>query len=255
MKYLILALLFIFGGTTLAAQDTLYIKGKRKPLIVDITIVKKKSLNYTKIDGGLVRTVKMKNVKKIKFYKQVEIASTQQRTTDNNPSKRVNNPNFDEFLSTFSLNSIGTTRFYGGLNYLHHIPKFEAKNGKHHFFAKVGGGHYRRVRSNLFANSLRAEGFYLEFGILMEVSSTRNPKNRFHIGLDFNNRWAEQISFNFIGSNSEVEVKNITEYAIQIPIGYTFRSREGFYLTTGLEITTEKLFPAAHIGVGVAFGR
>lgn len=257
MKYLIFTFLIIFSGLTIAAQDTLYVKGKRKPLIVNITIVKKNSLNYTTEAGGLVRTVRMKNVKKIKFYKASGTTSSSESRTgpSSRPALKVN-PSFDEFRSTISINSIGSVRNYLGINYLHHLTNIKSESGKHHYFVNIGGGNYNR-RANFslgdpdFLN--RAKGFYLEFGLRVEIHRQGNPKNRFHIGLDVNNRWVEKRVSNFF--NGGDEVSNVTEFSVQVPVGYTYRSPNGFYFTTGLEVTTEKLFPAIHLGFGMAFGK
>ena len=255
MKYIIFTLLFIFSSGTITAQDTLYVKGKRKPLIVNITVVKKNSLNYTTEDGGLVRTVKMKNVRKIKFYKTTDTTGSTEEVM--RPISVVETiPAFDEFRSTISINSIGSWRYYGGLNYLYHLENMKSKNERHHYLINIGGGYYnRRIGFALgdpeFIN--RAKGYYLEFGLRLEINSPRNSKSRFHIGLDVNNRWVERTIISFF--NQRNEVSNVSEFSVQVPLGYTYRSSNGFYFTTGIEVTTEKLFPAAHIGVGVAFGK
>jgi len=255
MKYLLIALLFIFGSSTLSAQDTLYVKGKRKPLLVNITIVKENSLNYTKEKGGLIHTVKMKNVKKIKFKKEYEVEPSSQSSQYSKSTEVEAYPEFDEFSSSISLNSIGSFRYYGGLNYLHCLKNIQSENGRNHFFINVGGGIYRRrplITLGTLEQQNQARGTYLEVGMRMEVSSKQSPKNRFHIGLDINNRWVEKTITRFFDPGGN-EVSNVSELAIQVPIGYTFRSPDGFYLVTGLEVTTEKLFPAAHVGVGYAF--
>jgi hypothetical protein len=104
-----------------------------------------------------------------------------------------------------------------------------------------------------------AKGYYLEFGARLEIQSKRSPQNRFYIGLDINNRWVERELNVFNTGNfftvRETQTVNTTEFNIQVPIGYTLRTNEGFYLNTGLELSTEKLFPAIHLGLGIAFGR
>jgi len=262
MKYLFFTLLFTFLGTTLMAQDTLYVRGKRKPLLVNITIVKEKSLNYTKMQGGFIYSIKLKDVKKIRFQKTEELESNTQysdnsSTSKNNSSRSRKKPiysEFDEFSSTISLNSIGSVRYYGGINYLRHIPSLGVKSSRHHFFVNSGGGFYNRVIGLGITRSSsinKARGFFLEFGMRMEVSSPRDPSNRFHIGLDANHRWVKKTTFNFILSSPEISNEN--EFSIQVPVGYTYRSADGFYFTAGLEVTTEKPFPLIHIGLGLAF--
>jgi len=264
MKYLIFTLLILINCSTLSAQDTLYVRGERKPLLVNIKVVKKKSLNYTKEKGGLIYTVKMEDVKEIKFQKTAGTDTRRGVVEYSEPSTSYPAFNeFDEFRSTISINSIGLSRFYGGLNYLHHLSNVQIERERNHYFVNLGGGYYNRGISSLlngrdFVNT--AKGFYLEFGVRLEISSRINPKNRFHIGLDLNNRWVEKVErslFDIFNPNPQFgfEVSNVTEFAVQIPIGYTFRSSDGFYFTTGLEVTTEKLFPAAHVGLGVAFGK
>lgn len=261
MKYLIIIFLFLISNLTLIAQDTLYVKGARKPLIVNITIVKKNSLNYTKEEGGFIYTVKMKNVRKIAFKTATrnESFSSNGIASDNSSSAERVYPDFEEFRSTISVNSIGTGRYHLGLNYLYNI---DSKSEYRKYFFNIGGGYYRRrvsVLSPVFGsfNFVRAKGYYIEFGARLEVKSKKRPQNRFHIGLEVNNRWIEirTSNPNSFPAPQETEVANKNEFNIQIPIGYTLRTDEGFYFNTGLELTTEKIFPAIHAGIGFAFGR
>jgi hypothetical protein len=66
----------------------------------------------------LIHTVKMEDVKKIKFQKTP--GATKTRETGTSSTQRIEiYPEFEEFRSTISLNSIGTGRHHFGLNYLH----------------------------------------------------------------------------------------------------------------------------------------
>ena len=100
------------------ALDTLYLKDAEEPLLVNLLTVKKKSLNYNKSKGGLIYTVRMKNVENIRFRKL--------------PSEVY--PEFDEFQSTISINTRILRRYYVGVNYLGRIRKFQSKKKRVNFF-------------------------------------------------------------------------------------------------------------------------
>jgi len=259
LKYIFITLIFSVSITDTSAQDTLYLRGEKNPQIVNITIVKKNSLNYSKENGGLIHIVKMKDVNKIKFFKpKIKISEevTSHQKIDSSFIKMEDYPEFKEFRSTISVNSIGIWRNYTGLNYLHYIKSLQSKSGHRHFFANLGGGFYKRTLLPSLGTpefNDRAEGYYLEVGMHMEIRNKRKPKNRLHIGLELNNRWVEKTITSFIEPIHEVS--DVVEFAVQIPIGYTFRSPQRFYFNTGVEVTTEKLFPALHVGIGLAFGK
>ena len=245
MKYLIFILLIIFGSATLAAQDTLYVKGERKPLIVEIKIIKKKSLNYIDVESGRLKSIALKKVRKIRFEEEIE------KETQYKNQKVLTSVDKGEFRSTILTQLSGLlSQNQLGINYMHRINS--TFTDKVSFWIQTGGGYHvqRTFRRN-------AEGYYLEFGGRLELASKRNPENRFHIGLDINNQWSKGTSSPdgvFFFNGRPTELVEDSRVAFQIPVGYTYRSRNGFYLSTGLEISTHKFFPALIFRTGYAFG-
>ena len=248
MKYFIFIFLFIFGSTILGAQDTLYVKGKREPLIVEINIVKKKTLNYSIIGSNSLRTISLKKVKKIKFGSDVK--NEKQEEGPVQEKKKILVVKKEEFRSTILMQSGGLlSQTQAGLNYMHRLSS--AITESRSFWLQVGGGY---LAQRTFQRN--TEGYYLEFGTRFELANKSNPQNRFHIGFDINNQWAKGTESTRIGlfsSDSPEPVEDI-RIAIQIPIGYTYRSDNGFYLSSGLEISTLKFFPSLNFRFGYCFG-
>ena len=227
-----------------SAFDKIYLKGKKEPLLVYITAVKKNTLNYTKRKGGGLHTIRMEDVEEIK-YKEIPFMVY---------------PEFDEFQSTIFVNSSGVIRYYLGLNYLYHLKGLYLKKKRHKFFINIGGGYYNRQQMPFESEPAfidLARGVYFEYGARFEFRNLRKPRSRFHVGLEANHRWEARttFSYSFETDITTREFSNLTKFAIQVPIGYTFRSPKGFYYSAGLEVTTEKVLPAYHIGLGFAFGK
>lgn len=250
MKYLIFIFFAIFSCSTLAAQDTLYIRGERKPLLVEIKIIKKKTMNYRDVESGRVKTIKLKNVRKIRFDEDAQVEEKYTRPgREQEPLVFVEKT---EFRSTILLQLSGIlSQNQAGLNYMHRIsPNVTEKTS---FWIHAGGGYHaqRTVRRN-------TEGYYLEFGGRLELASRRNPEDRFHIGLDINNQWSEGTvspDGSFIFGISGTEFVEDSRVAIQLPIGYTHRGANGVYFSTGLELSTHKYFPAFICRIGYNFGK
>ena len=246
MKYLFITLLFTLSSTILTAQDTLYIKGERKPLIVEIETVKKKKIDYRDLDSGRLKTISLKKVRKVRFDKNLETISLDK--TDNQEPIRGDK---EEYRSTVLLQLSGIfNQTQAGANYMHRIsPAFTETLS---IWVQTGGGYHeqRTFRRN-------SKGYYLEFGGRLEWASRRKPENRFHLGLDINNQWSRgtESDIGFLLLSSNVDRVDDSRIALQIPIGYTFRSENGFYLSMGLEFSTRKFFPAYIFRSGYTFGK
>ena len=233
--------------------DTIYLKWQVEPLFVYITSVKEKSLNYTKSKGGALRTVKMENIKEIRYgyrpissdirsssFDKFRLTLTLEEMLEN---KR------EEYRSTISIHSaglIGQGQF--GFNYMHRLEA--ASTERMNYWLQIGGGsHEQNIPQRI------AKGHYWELGGIVEIQSMNKIKQNFHIGCDLNFQFSEveEFSFGVINRAFEFEERRLV---LQFPIGYTFRGDNGFYLAAGFELTTiTKFFPAFDFKIGYAFGK
>lgn len=235
MKYLPFAFLLLFCNSTLAAQDTLYVKGKKEPLIVKINVINEKTLNS------------LKKVKKIKFGEE-----TKRKKQDKKQELETAIVKRDEFRSATIIQSVFTGRqTQVGPNYMHRISSDTTE--KMNIWVQFGGGYYKQ---HTFRRDTK--GHYWEFGARFERISRRDPKNCFHIGFDINQQWAKGTLFprgsgGGLSSNPDRTVEEGV-IAVQIPIGYTHRADNGLYISAGLEVTILKeLFPAFNLSLGYCF--
>jgi len=237
MKNLLVLLFITLSNTLLFTQDTLYLKGEKEALLVNITIVKKKSLIYTKSRGGFIRTVKMEDVESIRYRKK----DLDQQLEEKNKQ--------DEFRSTISLQYLVGLQSELGLNYMHRLSSpFTQRLA---CLVKLGGG-VRAQNNNgiLGLSTINTKGNYLELGLHLEFISKRKPKNRLHVGMNINKHKIKGKIF----SGSSFREINANKIVFEIPLGYTFRSNKGFYLDTGLEFRTDILL-APYLAAGWTFGK
>jgi len=87
------------------------------------------------------------------------------------------------------------------------------------------------------------------------IQRGKNPKQRLHIGIEINNNWEKTIEPVFFSSNLRFVDETKSGLAFQIPIGYTYRATNGFYLDTGLEYSTQSSLVSLSIGCGISFGK
>jgi len=243
MKYLIFTLFFIVNCSILVAQDTIYVKGKTEPVLAEIKIVKKKSINYLVYGREGLRTISLKKVKRIAY---------KDKTKSQFQGEEIIVEKGEEYLSTISVGLSGVlSQRQAGVNYMHRLSS--ARTKRITYWGEIGGGYHALIttrRSN--------EGFYIEFGAQAEIASKKDPKNRFHIGLYANHQWAygrEFNSFSLFSSGGGAELESGNYITFQVPIGYTYRGEKGLFVMSGLEITPQLIFPALHFKVGWAFGK
>ena len=244
MKYLIISLLFIFSSASLVAQDTLYLKGKKDPLLVEVKVTNKKYLDYTFLDSDSIVTIALRKVRRVKFaYDNKEKI---EEKTDSLIPKR------EKFRSVALIQSVFVgrqTQF--GPNYMYRISSDTTE--RMNIWVQFGGGYHRQ-------HSFRRDtkGHYWELGARFELISRRDSKNCFHTGFDINQQWAKgKMSGRGINVRSTSNANRVEDeglIAVQIPIGYTHRADNGLYISGGLEVTVHyEFFFAFNLSIGYCF--
>ena len=139
---------------------------------------------------------------------------------------------FEESSSTISAKLTWRRgRYYTGLSYLRRIESLQSKSGRFNYFINIGGAYFDSRFGISQSNRSRLRRSFLEFGFRAEFYVKGKPSNRFHFGIDFNNQCEEINTFTLLGE--KMDISTISKFAIQIPIGYTYRAPEEFYLDGG----------------------
>ena len=213
----ILSLLFTLSlCIQLNAQDTLYIKGRKTPLLVEIIKVKNKVILYKKYQGKSDKTLTISRDRATHFGLRpsedqlaIELEDLQALKED-----LIRKPN-TFYMSTRGILGLNTV----GLYYDRSI--FNNVKGNMNLGLFVGGGLTNAGETDPINNP---NGKYAEIGTRVEFGQKRIF---FQTGL--NGRYISE-------TNSEEEP--ISSINIGVPFGITFRNNQGAYMSGGGEFSS-----------------
>ncbi|MGK0365586.1 MAG: hypothetical protein ACI85O_002652 [Saprospiraceae bacterium] len=200
----------------LSAQDTLYIKGKRAPLLAEIVKVKNKVILYKKYQGRSDRTLEISRDRVLHFGLQPSPKQiiSEQEELQGLKEDFVRKPN-TVYMSTRGILGLSTL----GLYYDRSI--FTNTDGNMNLGILVGGGLTNAGETDVKNNP---NGQYVELGGRAEFGRQRVF---FQTGL--NTRYV---------SETTVEEEMSSAIHLGIPFGVTFRNNRGAYLTGGGEFSS-----------------
>jgi len=214
MKKTLFLLLTLFLCLQLNAQDTLYIKGKKTPLLAEIVKVKNKIILYKKYQGRSDRTLEISRDRVLRFGLQPspEQIAAEQEELQNSQEDFIRKPN-TLYMSTRGILGLNTV----GVYYDRSI--FTKKNVNVGIL--LGGGLTNAGETDPTNNP---NGKYVELGGRTEFGQKRVF---FQTGL--NARYISELS---------LEGENISGIHFGLPFGLAYRSNQGAYLTGGGEFSS-----------------
>jgi hypothetical protein len=216
MKNTLLLFFALFLCLQLQAQDTLYIKGKKAPLLAEIVKVKNKVIRYKKYHGTSDKILEISRDRVLRFGlqpSQEQIASEQEDLL-NQQADFIRKPN-TIYMSTRGILGLSTV----GLYYDRSV--FTNATENMNLGILLGGGLTNAGETDPENNP---NGKYVELGGRAEFGQKRVF---FQTGL--NARYV---------SETTKQEENITAVHFGVPFGVTFRSSRGAYLTGGGEFSS-----------------
>ncbi len=212
MKNFLLFISLFFAVQHLAAQDTLYLQGRKEPVLVNILKVKNKTIEYNKYGGSSDKTLTVSRDRVARFgYKPTE----EQLAADAADLADLTTPYVRKthtfYLATRGLLGLPTVGAY----YDHSL--YTNASGSLNIGGFAGGG---LVNAGESENRTVPTGRFIELGSRLETG-----KNRlfFHSGMN--------VRKEFYNFDSMVE-----SVVLGIPFGATFRANTGAYLSAGGEL-------------------
>ena len=216
MKNTLFLFFTLFFCIQLTAQDTLYVKGKKIPLLAEIVKVKNKVILYKKYEGKSDRILEISRDRVLRFGLQPspeQIASEQDELKELKEDF-VRKPN-TVYMSTRGILGLSTI----GLYYDRSI--FTNSTGNMNIGILIGVGLTNAGETDLENNP---NGKYTELGGRAEFG-----RKRIFFQTGLNARYV---------SETTPEEEKVSAIYLGLPFGITFRSNRGAYLTSGGEFSS-----------------
>ena len=216
MKNLLLICFTLFLSLHLSAQDTLYVEGKKEPVLVNVVKVKNTIIRYTKYQGNSdkVLTIKRNRIERIGFEPTAE-----QRAADLADLADLTEPYVRKantvYLATRGLLGLPTVGLYYDRSF------FTNENGNLNIGGLIGGG---LVNAGENDTPTTPNGQFIEAGGRLETGKGRLF---FHSGLNVRK---EFYTLDNLPDDSVI---------LGIPFGATFRSSRGAYMSAGGELNSK----------------
>ena len=216
MKNTLFLFFLLFFCTQLSAQDTLYVKGRKAPLLAEIVKLKNKVILYKKYKGKSDKVLEISRDRVLRFGlqpspKQVAIEEKELIDLREDFMRKPNTI----YMSTRGILGLNTV----GVYYDRSIFTNAANNMN--LGILLGGGLTNAGETDRENNP---NGKYIELGGRAEFGRSRVL---FQTGL--NARYV---------SETNVMDENISAIHLGLPFGITFRSNQGAYITGGGEFSS-----------------